>query len=306
MIKQEKVLITEIESAAGSAAVEYFRDHKYYVIGMDGNENVTVAVDEFRKAYPVNSQFYLDQLLLLSETNNVSLILPTGIKELVEISFYKQRFYRKGINVYISSAFPIKICSDIYYISKMLKKNGLVLPNYYSFYEYRNGSVNSTNLADYSHSKKKGQYKYYVLAKKFAEEFEQENSMGHFKCDITYNINLCIDSEEPHQILAGHVLEICSQSTTNEEKNPKTKRVNEQEIMKLGVKAGLLLNLIGSVNITMRKNSDGTLILLNVDPKLGDFCGATPEILDALVWMWQRDTGKKTKYFVSTSAQNLG
>ena len=67
------------------------------------------------------------------------------------------------------------------------------------------------------------------------------------------------------------------------------KRVDELEVKKLGEQAARSLKLIGPIDIDIRKKADGQPVLFGINARLGANCLAAPEVLDALIWMWQRD-----------------
>ncbi len=304
MNNKKRVLITGIGGPAGKAAATYFHERNYFIIGMDMNDNVTTVADEFYKAYPAKCEHYLSQLLTLAENENVSLVIPTVSEELPELSRKRYEFLRKGIMIYISPYFPTCVCDDKYLTSRILTTNGIAVP--YCAIPEKGDNYPETILSKISFpvlakpriSRGGRGITIYYNKNELEKETRQDIIFQEFASGDEFDLNLCIDSQKPHRILASRVLKKTSLKNGIIGNAQAVKRVCDTEVKRLGEQAALRLGLIGPLDIDIRKNDNGAPVILEINTRLGANCLAAPEILDALLWMWLRDSGHNDRHFV--------
>jgi len=311
MRNEKRVLITGVGGPAGRAAVKYFLDHNYYVIGVDMNENIITPVHEFCKTYPASNSNYINQLLNMSEIKNVSLIVPTVSEELPGLSLNRHNFFRKGIQVYISRAYPIHICNDKYFTSAILEISGVAVPGYATpqelnkFLDVKLSAMNFPILAKPRISRGGRGITIYNNLEELKNEDRQDIIFQEFASGDDYDVNLCIDSREPYNILASQVLKKTSLKNGNVGNAQTVKRVDEPEVKKLAEQAAQSLGLTGPLDIDIRKKASGQPVILEINARLGANCLTAPEVLNALVWMWQRDSGNNRKQVVFFEKPNI-
>ncbi len=292
MAKREKVLVTGISREAGKAVASYFHHQGIYVLGVDETEDMTAHIDEFHRSFVANSLYYLEQLLLLGEINQVSLLVPTLWNELLEISFNKHSFLRKGIHTYISPSFSIKICQDRSSLFRFLRKRGIHTADSASLFDdeqYDSLLINKENISSLQFRPLKGR----IYQANPIKSHEQLKRFHHNQFDKYLNVNLCIDGKEPHKVLAAQTLEV---STTKDAEL--VKKVQQPELEELSSEIARELGLIGVINISAKRTADGEVVLLSVEPKVGRLASHAPEVFDALCWMWFKDIGKTTDFFI--------
>lgn len=304
----QRVLITGVGGPAGQAAVQYFQYHNFYVIGVDMNENINTTVNDFFKVYPANNPVYVPQLLALAVKQQATLLVPTVSEELPEFSLNRYKFLQKGIQVYISPGYPVHICHDKCATSANLEAKGVAVPNYAVPYEHGPYldeilSVMAFPILAKPRISRGGRgIKIYNNREELMKEDRKEIIFQEFAPGEEYDLNLCIDSQAPHHILASQVLVKTSLKNGNVGNAETVKRVDEPEVQKLGEQAAKALGLTGPLDIDIRKNADGKPVLLEINARLGANCLTTPEVLDALVWMWRRDIGNNGNPFIFADA----
>lgn len=308
MKNQQRVLITGVGGPAGKAAVQYFQFHNFYVVGVDMSENINKTVNEFFKVYPANNPAYVPQLLALAAKQQVTLVLPTVSEELPELSLNRTKFLQKGIHVYISLDYSVHICHDKYATSTNLEANGIAVPNYAAPYEHGEYPDEILSmmvfpiLAKPRISRGGRGIEIYNNREELMMEDRKEIIFQEFAPGEEYDINLCIDSQSPHRILASQVLLKTSLKSGNVGNAQTVKRVDVPEVQKLAEQAAKSLGLVGPLDIDIRKNAEGQPVLLEINARIGANCLTAPEVLDALVWMWQRDIGNNGKQVIFTES----
>ena len=166
------------------------------VYATDSNPMLSAAcqiADEYFLAPRLDESNYIDVLLELCKTHEISLIIPTIDTELIELAINKVRFEEQGIKVVISSVEFVSKCRDKRKIHKFFEERDVMVPKEYSKENYKipifiKPIDGSRSLETFVIKSKYDFTDYHFNNKKLMFlEYLDHNEYDEFTCDLYYD-----------------------------------------------------------------------------------------------------------------------
>ncbi|MFQ5706696.1 MAG: ATP-grasp domain-containing protein [bacterium] len=290
-----RALVTGIGGPAGKAVSKYLAKKGYLVVGVDMDPHAEAPVDTKCQVVPSSHPFYIEQLLSFIKQYEVSLLVPTVSEELTLIARNRNLFEAAGAAVYVSSPIASWVCDDKFITAVYLENYGIAVPKFALSLlpAETQGLVDFCGMPVIAKPRKSRGGRgvtVYRTASQLEREKRKDLIFQEYIPGVEYDVNLFIDPQPPHPVLANVVLEK-NKMTNGAWGNAVTvTRVIEPNIEKLALRAARCLALVGPLDLDIRRRLDGTPVVLEINGRFGANVLSAKEVLEALTGCWIRDT----------------
>lgn len=264
-----KIFVTGIGGDIGMGILKCLKDINYHsiLIGSDTNEHPAEKynVDYFYIA-PRASQRdeYIKFILDTCLKHGVNYLIPSSEKEIKVINDAKDKFSEYNINVLINNSKIIEVFMDKYKTIEFFKENKVIFPKTYLLSNFNNElnfpfilklkeSAGSKGIFIINDQTDLNYYK-----KKYQDAIVQE-IIGDI--DDEYTIGIYSNGTKTYNIAFQRYLGFGSLSR-------EVKLVQDIKIDELANKISRITNLKGSINVQVRKDSEGNYVPFEINPRL--------------------------------------
>ncbi|MEV7661374.1 ATP-grasp domain-containing protein [Paenarthrobacter sp. NPDC089316] len=124
-----RILVTGVGGPAGISLSRQLRDQGHWVLGVDMRPVHDSAADVVEVVSPVNAPGYLWELRGLVATHGIELVIPTVSEELVAASVAREGF-APGVELLVADPAPVSIANDKYLTMRCLANAGVAVPDF--------------------------------------------------------------------------------------------------------------------------------------------------------------------------------
>lgn len=266
--KKINIFVTGIGGDIGIGITKILKEIDYHdiLVGCDMNKYPAnkYDVDFFYEApNPNNEKIYLNFIEFICSKHDIDLIIPSSEIEIKTLSANKSNLEDK-VNFLINDNQIIETFMDKLRTVKFFTANGITHPKTYDIVDYTDQLVYPYLLKDKFTQGSKG-----VVTIEDADDFIYYKKK-HPNCIIQeiigndseeYTIGVFSDGNNVYNIAFQRELGYGSLSKF-------VKRISEPKIDLLAKTIATLINLRGSINIQVRKNSQGEYIPFEINPRL--------------------------------------
>jgi len=264
-----RILVTGCGGPAGRAVRELLLQRGYSVIAVDMQPSSTAHI---RKVPQANDPNFVPELGKIARNFNCELVIPTVSEELPVLA---GRWNRNGIPIVLSSRSSVLIADDKFSTCEHLRSKGVSVPKYRLpswdmdglgwplISKPRVGRGGRGVVLHESEATLAGLDDGYVL-----QEFVSSVEFApNIYCNKGKSFAIVLKKTKLKQGIVGNALVV--------------ERVNEPEIAELAIRAAKAIGLTGPVDIDIRRRSDGTPVVLDINARFGANLVNAPEILDS-------------------------
>jgi len=264
-----RILVTGCGGPAGRAVRELLLQRGYSVIAVDMQPSSTAHI---RKVPQANDPNFVPELGKIARNFNCELVIPTVSEELPVLA---GRWNRRGIPIVLSSRSSVLIADDKFSTCEHLGSKGVSVPKYRLpswdmdglgwplISKPRIGRGGRGVVLHESEATLAGLDDEYVL-----QEFVSSVEFApNIYCNKGKTFAVVLKKTKLKQGIVGNALVV--------------ERVNEPEIEELAIRAAKAIGLTGPVDIDIRRRSDGTPVVLDINARFGANLVNAPEILDS-------------------------
>lgn len=260
----DTILVTAIGGNVATGIIRCLNDYKLSIIGCDINE-YPMGIDLVKKFYRVPlaiDDTYIPTILDICDKNEITHIIPVNEVEIRVINHHRELFKEHGIHVIIQSPNILDICFDKYLCSNVLAELGVNVPQSMLPTEFiEDGDTYIAKLRTSSGSKLvkiistkreldelELQYPDQILVQQYISGENQEYTIGVFSdgCDVR-SISFKRDLQHGY--------------------SSKIELVHDESLSALANTVAKGLNLVGSINIQLRK-MNGRNYVFEINPRL--------------------------------------
>ena len=254
---------------AGHAVRELLLQRGHNVIAVDMQPSFTAQIGSVPQANDPNFVHELDRI---ARNGHCDLVIPTVSEELPVLA---DLWDRSGIPIVLSLLESVLIADDKFSTCEHLKSKGVAVPN------YRLPSMERDGLGWPLISKpRRGRGGRGVAVHEnelTIAELDDEYVLQEFIPSMEYAPNIYNNNGKSFAIvlkktklkqgIVGNALAV--------------ERANDPDIAELAIRAAKTIGLTGPADIDIRRRSDGTPVVLDINARFGANLAYAPEVLDA-------------------------
>lgn len=270
-LPMSRILVSGCGGPAGHSVKELLLQRGHSVIAVDMKPSDSARIIQVPQA---NDPNFVPELEKIARHFDCDLVIPTVSEELPVLA---DRWGSSGIPIVISSSKSVKIANDKFSTCAHLKSQGVAVP------KYRLLSWKTDGLGWPLISKPRvgrgGREVAVHESEKTLAGLDDRYILQEFVGSSEYapNINLhngksivvVLKKTKLKQGIVGNALSV--------------RRVQESDIAEMAIKAAEAMGLAGPVDIDIRRRSDGTPVVLDVNARFGANLAFAPEVLDAVL-----------------------
>ncbi len=281
------VLVTGIGGPAGKSAAAYFQRNGFSVIGTDIKDVDTLA-RKFYKIPAADDLAFSSVLLDIIMKENISLLVPTVSEELLIIAKLRRFIEECGCAVSISPVHAVDIANDKLKTALFMAEHDIPVPMFFHAKAPKEQILEKLGLPMLSkpYIGRGGRgVKIYKTEAELYSETREDIIYQEFIPGEEFDLNLFLDRK--NTIASGVALKktILKEEITGNA--IAVERTDREDIISLGIKAALLLEMEGPLDMDIRLREDGTPVLLEINARIGGNVLSATEILDSLVKSWR-------------------
>jgi carbamoylphosphate synthase large subunit len=261
--------VTGCGGPAGHAVRELLLRRGHCVIAVDMEPSVTASITRVPSA---NDPNFVPELEKIAQNSRCELVIPTVSEELPILA---DQWNASWIPIVLSSLRSVLIADDKFITCEQLKFKGVAVPKYCLpsweldglgwplISKPRVGRGGHGVVLHQNETELAGLDDGYVL-----QEFIQSSEYApNIYCSNGKSFAVVLKKTKLKQGIVGNALAV--------------ERVNEPDIADLAIRAAKAIGLTGPVDIDIRRRSDGTPVVLDVNARFGANLDNAPEVLDA-------------------------
>ena len=280
-----KILVTGVGGAAGRSMAAYLESNGVEFIVADMNLDAGAKYpSRFFQIPAASDPAFVQSILELIKREKVGVLIPTVDEEFIPIASDRELFERNGVKVPISSLETIKICRDKYATAAALKENGIRVPKTFIV-----GTRLDKLALDFPMIIKPRSGRGGKGIKVFGSMAELKNDIKNY--DDTYIMQEFISGQEydsnvfvhDRKVLVNRTLLKAELEFGNYGNAVKTLLINDEAVERISHDTAIALHAEGALDMDIRKTVDGTLCVLEVNPRFGANVLKTPEVLHELL-----------------------
>ena len=300
-----RVIITSAGGYLGPQNVKYLKKSikdKVWVLAVDVNENINAKfyADKFCKVPKGNSKEYIKVILKLSKRYNINCILPCSDEEAFNLSKNKLIFEDLGITVFCQSFSTTKIISNKIKTYEVLKKNNVKVPYYKVVNDKKELLIQAKNIFKKNFSfviknpSSRGNRGVFVVSKQirgktnymgsrethisfsyFIKHFNNYFSDGYPKLISEKLYTPCYDLDTLST--DGNLLVFSARKRINPAGVPYKGNIlySNKKLEKIAKKVVRIFNISWLVDIDIMSKKDGSLVVLEINPRPSGSCLAS-------------------------------
>ncbi|HEX3045490.1 MAG TPA: ATP-grasp domain-containing protein [Bacillota bacterium] len=287
-----KILVTGIGGPAGKSVTTLLLEAKHQVIGTDSRVIYWDGIT-FYQVPEANHSNFCNYLYQIAQTEKVDLIISTVSEELPILAsprLASHRAYFAKYPVVIASPTTVFIANDKYFTFKHLSKRGIATPR--SLLTSQAVSPDEIGfkigwpcLSKPRISRGGRKVKIYCESKwPEVKSLDEQYLLQEFIPGIEYCPNL-------YRAQNGETTVVVLEKTALKEvvigNALKVKRVQAPDVANLAVAAAKALDLTGPADIDIRRRSDGTPAILEINARFGAHIMEAPEVFSSLLGDFQ-------------------
>ncbi len=281
------ILVTGIGGPAGRSAAAYLQKNGLSVIGTDIRD-VDAPVRRFYKIPAADDLSFSSVLLGIILKDNISLLIPTVSEELPVIAKLKRFIEECGCLVAISPVHAVDIANDKLKTALFMAEHEVPVPKTFAAKTPKEQILDELGLPLLA-KPIIGRGGRGVALHKTKEELYKEARENiiyqEFIPGEEFDLNLFLDRK--NTIASGVVLKKTILKEGVVGNAVEVERTNREDIISLGIKAALLLEMEGPLDMDIRLREDGTPVLLEINARIGGNVLSATEILDSLIKSWR-------------------
>jgi carbamoyl-phosphate synthase large subunit len=281
------ILVTGIGGPAGRSAATYLQRNGFSVIGTDMREVDTLA-RKFYKIPAADDLSFSSVLLDIIMKENISLLIPTVSEELLIIAKLRKFIEECGCAVHISPIHAVDIANDKLKTAFFMTEHNIPVPKFFHAKAPKERILEELGLPllskPYIGRGGRG-VALYKTKEEFFKETRENIIYQEFIPGEEFDLNLFLDRK--NTIASGIVLKktILKEGITGNA--VAVERTDREDIISLGIKAALSLEMEGPLDMDIRLREDGTPVLLEINARIGGNVLSATEILDSLIRSWR-------------------
>jgi carbamoylphosphate synthase large subunit len=263
------ILVTGCGGPAGRAVRDLLIRRGHCVIAVDKEPSVA---DHIIRVPPANDPNFVTEMEKIALNFNCNLVIPTVSEELPVLA---DQWNASWIPIVLSSLRSVLIADDKFTTCGHLKFKGIAVPKYRLpswemdglgwplISKPRIGRGGRGVVLHENEATLAGLDDEYVL-----QEFIRSSEYApNVYCKNGKSFAVVLKKTKLKQGIVGNALAV--------------ERVNEPDIAELAIRAAKAIGLTGPADIDIRRRSDGTPVVLDVNARFGANLGYAPEVLDA-------------------------
>lgn len=290
-----RILVTAIGGDVGHSVLKCLKNENF-VIGCDINQ-YPVGIDLVKKHYIVpmakNSQ-YIESILNICDENQITHIIPVSEYEIEEISNHRDEFLTRGIKLIINTKAVLDTCLDKHKTCKFLNDNNLCKMEFYDLDSFKeNGKKYIIKLRKSCGSKLLRIFESREEIQDIIEKYSKDELIIQEYIDVK-------DSEYTVGVFRANKNDVRVIIFKRQLQSGFTKLielVHDNQIKELAVRIAEKLDVIGSVNIQLRKRND-QIYIFEINPRLSGTTNFRNQLgfTDVLWWLDYSDEKDITIY----------
>ena len=283
----DKILITGIGGPAGKATASFLKANNLSFIGVDMNPEIGKEYpNQFFAVPPAISNDFIPRLLDIAKREGVKLIIPTVDEEFIPIATNIKLFKDAGINLIVSSLDTVRICRDKNRTAEFLNKNRISVPRTMSLGNVTNEEIEQIGfpLIVKPRSGRGGRgitvFKTESELRECISKFDSSFMIQEFIDGQEYDVNMFIHDGK---VLVNQVLLKTELEHGNYGNATKTVPVRDAVVENVASKVAKAICAEGPIDLDVRKAVDGSLRVLEINPRIGANVLQTPNVLVELL-----------------------
>lgn len=279
-----RILVTAIGGDVGHSVLKCLKNETF-VIGCDINQ-YPVGIDLVKKHYIVplaKSPNYIESILNICDENQITHIIPVSEYEIEEISKCREKFLNRGIKLIINTESILDTCLDKYKTCEFLNNNNLCNIEFYDIDSFKeNGKKYIIKLRKSCGSKMLRVFESREEIQDIVENYSKEEIIIQEYIDVQdseYTVGIFRANENDTRVI---IFKRQLQSGFTK----LIELVHDDQIKKLAVEIAEKLNVVGSINIQLRKK-DNQVYIFEINPRLSGTTNFRNQLgfTDVLWWL---------------------
>ncbi|MQR02453.1 ATP-grasp domain-containing protein [Glaciimonas soli] len=287
MTKSKNVLVTGAGGPSGKAAMQALKNKGFRVIAVD-MVPVDHCADVFVRVLPALDPAFAEQLDELFCTYEIAWFFPTVQEELVLVAERAAMYRSRGIAVYMASPAAVAICNDKWLTAQSLMAAGVAVPNS-AIGDPGSAEVMPLGFPCISKPRiGRGGRQVVVHDGPHTECVGNNLVWQEFMPGTEYDVLLMIQPNQPMRTMVATVFEKTSLREGRTGNALEVVRVSVPDVCELALSAVKALNLVGPLDMDIRRDSNGVAHILEINARIGANTQKAPEIFDALVELYEK------------------
>jgi carbamoyl-phosphate synthase large subunit len=286
MIYPNNVLVTGAGGPAGKGAIQVLKEKGFHVVAVD-MAPVEHQADAFFLVPPAQDPDFTACLEALLVRQEISWLFPTVQEELVPLSRLAADYRRRRISVFISDPEAVSICHDKWLTAQALAAAGLPVP------ASAIGAATAPEVVALGYPRiskpRVGRGGRHVMVHDTPGQAAAGEDLlwQTFMPGTEYDVLLMIAPAVPARVLSSVVFEKTALREGRTGNACQLKRVKADDVRRLALAAARALNLVGPIDMDIRRDADGVARVLEINARIGAHTHQAPEIFDALVELYK-------------------
>jgi carbamoyl-phosphate synthase large subunit len=283
-----KILVTGVGGAAGRSMAIYLESNGVQFIVADMNPDAgSKYTGKFFQIPAASDPTFVQSLLEIIKREKVDILIPTVDEEFVPIASSRELFERNGVKLPISSLETIRICRDKYATATTLEKNGIRVPKTFIVSARIDKLTLGFPLIVKPRSGRGGKgikvFNSMAELKKDIKNYDDSYIIQEFIGGQEYDSNIFV---RDGKVLVNKTLLKAELEFGNYGNAVKTVPIRDEAVERIAHDTAIALHAEGALDMDIRKTGDGTLCVLEVNPRFGANALKTPEVLyELLKWL---------------------